>query len=224
MKRKIISIALSLALIFTACIGVSAQSVDTDSTLNPIVQNENIHSNSVRAANSSIISDAVYRIRNVGSGKYLNLHYGVDANSTNVYQWTYDGSTEQKWRVAYNAGTDSYQFYSMSSSGGTNRLLDISRSGASLTSGQNVAVWEPVDPYSHEMQIVAVSLNAFKIYMVGNTNLCLTACGNSNGTANGRSSTSAGNVFISTYEGEAHQMWVFVRTRAPQPPYSLQVG
>ena len=212
MKRKIISIALSLALIFTACIGVSAQSVDTDSTLNPIVQNENIHSNSVRSANSSIISDAVYRIRNVGSGKYLNLHYGVDANSTNVYQWTYDGSTEQKWRIAYNAGTDSYQFYSMSSSGGTNRLLDISRGGAALASGQNVAIWPPTDTLSHEMQIVAVSSNAFKIYMVGNTNLCLTACGNSNGTADGRSSTSAGNVFISAYEGEAHQMWAFEST------------
>lgn len=100
----------------------------------------------------------------------------------------------------------------MSSSGGTNRLLDISRGGAALASGQNVAIWPPTDTLSHEMQIVAVSPNVFKIYMVGNTNLCLTACGNSNGTADGRSSTSAGNVFISTYEGEAHQMWAFENT------------
>lgn len=212
MKRKIISIALSLALLWVAAFSTAAQTENSNISAEPITQIGDNNTVMPLAANSAITSNAVYRIRNVGSGKYLNLHYGVDANSTNVYQWTYDGSTEQKWRVAYNSGTDSYQFYSMSSSGGKNRLLDISRGGASLTSGQNVAVWEPVDPYSHEMQITAVATGKYKIYMKGNTNLCLAAYGNSNGTADGRSATSAGNVFISTYTGEAHQMWVFEPT------------
>lgn len=212
MKRKIIAVSLSLVLIVTASIGVSAQTDSSDLYENSVVQTENIDDNMSRAANSQIVSNAVYRIRNVGSGKYLNLHYGVDANSTNVYQWTYDGSTEQKWRVAYNSGTDSYQFYSMSSSGGTNRLLDISRGGAALASGQNAALWTPTDTLSHEMQIVAVATGKYKIYMKGNTNLCLTAYGSSNGTANGKSSTSAGNVFISTYTGDGNQVWEFENT------------
>lgn len=212
MKRKIFATALSLVLIFTACIGVSAQTDSSNINENPVIQTGNIDSNTARSANSSIVSNGIYRIRNVGSGKYLNLHYGVDANSTNVYQWTYDGSTEQKWRVAYNSGTDSYQFYSMSSSGGTNRLLDISRGGSHLINGLNAQLWTPTDTLSHEMQIIHVSTDKYKICMKGNTNLCLTAYGNSNGTANGTSATSAGNVFISTYTGDGYQVWEFEST------------
>ena len=211
MKIKIIAVSLSLMLVFTACIGVSAQTYN-DLSETPIIQTENSNYNESRSINTSFINNNVYRIRNVGSGKYLNVHYGVDADSTNVYQWTYDGSTEQKWRISYNYGTDSYQFYSMSSSGGTNRLLDISRGGTALSSGQNVQIWSPIDTISHEMQIVAVASGKYKIIMKGNPNLCLTAYGDSNGTANGRSATSAGNVFISTYTGDGHQVWEFEDT------------
>ncbi len=212
MKRKIIALTLSLVLIFTVAIGISAQTDNADLISNPVNQTENVDSNLARAANSGISSDMVYRIRNVGSGKYLNLHYGVDADSTNVYQWTYDGSTEQKWRVAYNAGTDSYQFYSMSSSGGTNRLLDISRRGAALASGQNTALWTPTDTLSHEFQIISLGQNQYRIATKGNGNLFLAAYGNSNGTADGRSATSAGNVYISSYVDEMYQHWMFEPT------------
>lgn len=211
MKRKLIAIALSLALLWVAAFSAAAQTESPDISIEPIVQAETDNT-IMPLADTTIVDNNVYRIKNVGSGKYLNLHYGVDANSTNVYQWTYDGSTEQKWRVAYNAGTDSWQFYSMCSSGGTNRLLDISRGGAALASGQNVAIWTPTDTLSHEMQITAVATGKYKICMKGNTNLCLTAYGDSNGTADGRSSTSAGNVFISTYTGDGYQVWEFEST------------
>lgn len=94
MKRKIFATALSLVLIFTACIGVSAQTDSNDLSAQEFTQATN--GSSLRGEASGIANHTVYRIRNAGSGKYLNLHYGVDANSTNVYQWTYDGSTEQK--------------------------------------------------------------------------------------------------------------------------------
>ena len=35
---------------------------------------------------SGLVSGGIYNIRNMDSGKYLNVHYGVDANGTNVYQ------------------------------------------------------------------------------------------------------------------------------------------
>lgn len=212
MKRKIISVALSLVLIFITAASVSADGDKLSLSSTQVTQAESANNISSRSENSSISNHTVYRIRNIGSGKYLNLHYGVDANSTNVYQWTYDGSTEQKWRVSYNHGTDSYQFYSMSSSGGKNRLLNIARNGSSLASGQNAVIWTPVDTLSHELQISQVDSGKYKIYMKSNTNLCLTVNGSSNGTSSGTSSNSAGNVYISAYVGAATQLWDFEST------------
>ena len=60
-----------------------------------------------------MVSGGIYNIRNIDSGKYLNVHYGVDANGTNVYQWSYDGSTEQKFKVVYFSSTDSYKIYAI---------------------------------------------------------------------------------------------------------------
>ena len=60
-----------------------------------------------------MVSGGIYNIRNMDSGKYLNVHYGVDANGTNVYQWSYDGSTEQKFKVVYFSSTDSYKIYAI---------------------------------------------------------------------------------------------------------------
>lgn len=209
--NKFTAVLLCVALLLTLSVNAATET-STPTWPEPIVQTDDGDIISPLAQTSTITDNGVYRIKNVGSGKYLNLHYGIDANATNVYQWTYDGSTEQKWRVSYHLATDSYQIYSMSSSGGKNRLLDVSRGGASLTSGQNVAIWDPVDELSHQMDIMPVGNSQYKITMKGNSNLCLTAYGTANGTADGKSSTSAGNVFISTYTGAANQKWNFEYT------------
>lgn len=212
MKRKITSALLCAALLLTLSINVSAQ----DSTNNIVCNsnNEIVSKNSVepRVQTGTIVDNGVYRIKNVSSGKYLNVHYGVDADHTNIYQWTGDGSTEQKWRVSYNLATDAYQIYSMSSSGGKYRCVDVTRGGTPLTSGQNIKLYKPTDPTSQEVDIMPLGNNQYKIIMKKNTSLCLTAYGTSNGTSGGTTSTSAGNVFISTYTGAANQKWTFEYT------------
>ncbi|MBQ6718015.1 MAG: RICIN domain-containing protein [Clostridia bacterium] len=209
--KKLVSVLLAVTLLMTLSYLAAAENET------PILpeQNVQISDNDIvtpLAETPSIVNNGVYRIKNVGSGKYLNLHYGVDADGTNIYQWTYDGSTEQKWRISYNYATQAYQIYSMSSSGGKNRVLDVTRGSNPLTSGQNVKLYTPTDPISQEVDFYMVSSGKYRIVMKNNTDLCLTSYGTSNGTSGGTSSTSAGNVFISNYTGSDNQKWAFEYT------------
>lgn len=213
MKRKITAVLLCVALAFTLSVNAAAQneSIDIVSDTEEVISQNVVEP---RIQNGSIVDNGVYRIKNVNSGKYLNVHYGVDADHTNIYQWTGDGSTEQKWRVSYNLATDAYQIYSMSSSGGKYRCVDVTRGSTPLTSGQNIKLYKPTDPTSQELQIMSIGNSQYKIVMKQNTSLCLTAYGTSNGTSAGTTSTSAGNVFISTYTGAANQKWTFEYTNS----------
>ncbi len=213
MKRKITAVLLCVALAFTLSVNAAAQneSIDIISDTEEVISQNVVEP---RIQNGSIVDNGVYRIKNVNSGKYLNVHYGVDADHTNIYQWTGDGSTEQKWRVSYNLATDAYQIYSMSSSGGKYRCVDVTRGSTPLTSGQNIKLYKPTDPTSQELQIMSIGNSQYKIVMKQNTSLCLTAYGTSNGTSAGTTSTSAGNVFISTYTGAANQKWTFEYTNS----------
>ena len=153
----------------------------------------------------------VYRLKNVGSGKYLNVHNGVDANTTNVYQWTMDGTIEQNFRLEEkNNGT--YHIRAMCSSNGTNRVLDIVKSGGAVVSGCNVEIYTPVDPIAQEWKFYDMGSGRYKIVPASNTAVALTSYGSSNGSSGGQSPTSAGNVFVSTYTGSLNQLWVFEPT------------
>lgn len=211
MKRKITAVLLCVALLLTLSVNISAETPIVTST-QPTIQESKESSIMPRAETTSIVNNGVYLIKNVASGKYLNLHYGNDADGTNIYQWTKDGSTEQKWRISYNYATQAYQIYSMSSSGGKNRVLDVYDSGGNLVSGANVKLHTPTEPASQEIDFVLVASGKYKIVMKNNMNMCLSSYGTSNGTSGGTTSTSAGNVFISTYTGSDNQKWMFEYT------------
>ncbi len=145
---------------------------------------------------------AVVRIKNVGSGKYLNVGLGVDANGTNVYQYSIDGSTEQKFKLRYIVAADAYVIGTMCSSDGNNRVLDIKRSGNALASGMNVQIYTVSDTTAQQFKFTHYGQGKYVITPKANTSLFLTANGNSNGSSSGKSSTSAGNVYISSMLGE----------------------
>ena len=174
----------------------------------------------INAANSGMVSytrtasvvytpseDVVYRLRNVGSGKYLNVHNGVDANTTNVYQWTADGTIEQNFRLEYKSN-GTYHIRAMCSSNGTNRVLDIVKSGGVVASGCNVEIYNPTDPVAQEWLFYDMGNGMYKIVPASNTSVALTSYGSSNGSSGGQTSTSAGNVFVSTYTGDTNQLWI----------------
>lgn len=176
--KKIINIFLSIALMvmMISTLGLNATASET----------------------TGIINDGVYTLMNNSSGKYLNVHNGVNADNTNVYQWTQDGSTEQKFKFVYDSSEDAYRIYVMCSSNGTNRVLDIVKSNGAVLSGCNVQIYRPVDYVAQLWVITTVSSGVYKISPKYNTSVALTTCGASNGTSSGTTSTSAGNAYVET--------------------------
>ena len=165
--------------------------------------------------------EAVVRFRNAGSGKYLNVHNGQNANEVNVYQWTADNSTEQKFKLRYNFGEDCYMIGTMCSSNGNGRVLDIVKSGGQVKAGCNVEIYNAVDPVAQQWQFSYYEDGMFVIFPMANQYLALTANGNSNGSSGGQSATSAGNVYLSaipmssTPEYSLYQLW-FIEEVEPQ--------
>ncbi|MGN1412448.1 MAG: RICIN domain-containing protein [Oscillospiraceae bacterium] len=151
----------------------------------------------------------IYTIQNVYSGKCLNVDYGKDVNSTNVYQWTKDGSTEQEFRLCF--WDKVYTISAMCSSDGYDKILNIVHSNGNVISGGNVDIYEPCEDISQHWLLVEVEKDVYKIVPRYNTDLALSVCGNSNGSADGTTSTSNGNVFVSTYTGDDTQKWVFTK-------------
>lgn len=158
-------------------------------------------------------NEAVVRFKNAGSGKYLNVHYGQNSNGVNVYQWEDDGSTEQRFRLRYNLEEDCYMIGAMCSSDGDGRVLDIVKSNGQVVAGCNVQIYSAVDPIAQQWQLAYHSDGKFVIFPVANVYTVLTAYGDSNGSSNGRSTTSAGNVFLSEIEQHSvvfytdYQLW-----------------
>lgn len=207
--KKIFTLILCFVIAFNVpYYGVAENNTIVDESISQIVAVEEDVTLSTQAVPNRIVDGAVYNIINVGSGKYLNVHYGVDANGTNVYQWTADGSVEQKFTFRYNSATNSYKIYAMCSSAGNNRVIDIVRNGASLSHGQNVDIWTPIDDTAQYFEISYISSGKYYIRPKAYNSLYLTAYGNSNGTAGGTTATSAGNVFVSLYDGTAYQQWI----------------
>lgn len=141
--------------------------------------------------------EAVVRFKNVGSGKYLNVHYGNDSNNTNVYQWSDDGSVEQTFRLRYNVEEDCYLIGAMCSSDGGGRVLDVVKTGGQVQAGCNVQIYDATDPIAQQWQFSYQGNGRFTIFPVSSIYTVLTANGDSNGSGNGTSSSSAGNVYLS---------------------------
>ncbi len=171
----------------------------------------------VSAYSEEIGGGNIYLVRNKATGKYLNVNYGTDANGTNVTQFSKDGSIEQQWRI-----TDQYYsrdtvniFYSMCSSNGYGRVLDVLRTGGSasgdIVSGCNVDIWTLGDDDAQFWDISQTGPDGSYVISLWGSNLCLTSYGNGNGSGAGTSSTSNGNVFVSDFTGSDHQYWYFER-------------
>ena len=163
-------------------------------------------------------SDYIYNVYNKASGKCLNVNYGTDANGTNVTQYTKDGSIEQRFKLVYNSSRNSYKLYAICSSNGTNRVLDILRTGGSasgtIVSGCNVDIWSPNDNDAQDFVISDRGNGYYSIHPRINTSLALTTNGTNNGSGAGTGSSDVGNVYVSTYTGSDFQLWSFRENNA----------
>ncbi|MDY5576489.1 MAG: RICIN domain-containing protein [Lachnospiraceae bacterium] len=83
------------------------------------------------------VSDGTYYIRNVNSGKYLDVANGSAENGANVQQWSYNGCDAQKFQIKSDGNG---YYYILTGASRYTKCVDID-SGASAN-GTNVLQWE----------------------------------------------------------------------------------
>lgn len=165
---------------------------------------------------SGLVNGGVYAFRNGGSGSYMTVHNGNDANAVNVYQKKISSTSAlgdaQRFKLEYVSSTGGYYLRAMCSSEGTNRVLDIVKSGGYVKSGCNVQIHTAIDPLAQHWFIVAISAYRFKLLPRTAMNLALTAYPSSaDGTSGGTTSSSAGNIFVSSFSStNEYQQWEIV--------------
>lgn len=74
-----------------------------------------------------------YYLKNVGSGRYMDVTNGVDANYTDVITYSFNGGTNQQFRVLHPG--DNYKFVARCSS--ANRVLDITNGNVDIYTDSN---------------------------------------------------------------------------------------
>lgn len=163
---------------------------------------------------SGLVNGGVYAFRNAGSGSYMTVHNGNDANAVNVYQKKISSTSAlgdaQRFKLEYNSSTGGYYLRAMCSSEGTNRVLDIVKSGGYVKSGCNVQIHTAIDPLAQHWFIVAVSGGTFRIVPRTAMNLSLTSHSSADGTSGGTTSSSDGNIYVSetsTTWNNLYQQW-----------------
>ena len=173
---------------------------------------------SVSAAETAFIpEERTYMLRNLGSGKYLNVDNGIDTDGTNVYQWSSDGSIEQKFKFEYDSGSW-YRIQAVCSSNGNNRCLSISGATSTVSNNSNVVLNTANNDIAQHFTIHSAGAKTVVLKPRYNSNLALTAYGTSNGSATGTTSSSAGNVFVSSYSSSNnYQKWVLEPVLASLP-------
>lgn len=157
---------------------------------------------------SSLTNGEIYSFQNLGSGKYMTVHNGTDANDVNVYQTDYaDGATNQKFKLEYVSSTGGYFLRTMCSSNGTGRVLDLYKINGYVSNGSNLQIYNATDPLAQHWFIIGLGAESFKIVPRTDMSLALTAYGDANGTSGGTTTTSNGNIFVSTYTSDSYQIW-----------------
>ncbi len=144
---------------------------------------------------NEIIENKVYKIRNCGTGRMLNLYGGITTNGTNVCQYSDDGSNEQKW---VRIGSKLYTY------GSTTKCLDRYNSSTSAKHN-NADIWSNTDNANQNLNFG--SSNGFLTIKLNGTNLYLSAYSdpstdsyiNKNGNKDEcKTVTSAGNIYWGT--------------------------
>ena len=157
----------------------------------------------VTAPSEDIFAGKILRMKNVSSGKCL-ASTGTENNS-NIIQTEKCDSESQLFRAMpyYNSG--SYRLYICSSD--KPMVVDIVKDGEKIAEGCNVQLYDAVDPEAQIWKIQSAGNGKYKILSAKNPDVALTVVGTSEGSAEGKKSDSAGNVYLSKYTGKDSQLW-----------------
>lgn len=158
---------------------------------------------------------AVYSFVNKSSGKYLTVDGGNTSNGTNVYQYAKNDSLSQAFRLYYEEDDNCFRIRAMCSSNGYGSVLEVPSFSGTIDNStgytnSNVRLYSYGSSYPNDQEWIVYPYEYSDYYMVvlrADPNLALTSYGSGNGTSNGTSSTSTGNVFVSQFTGSDNQLW-----------------
>lgn len=152
-------------------------------------------------AEAASVSDGWYYIKNVHSGKYLEVKDGNGSNGSNIQQWTGNGHECQKWYVR-NEGDYFYLFTGLDST----RTVDIEN--GSWNNGANARLWDFNGHNAQRYQLKSLGSSRYAI-MTGATNFTKAL------EVYTWSQDDGGNVCQWDYSGGNNQAWVFESTSRP---------
>ncbi|MCD7785554.1 MAG: RICIN domain-containing protein [Oscillospiraceae bacterium] len=178
MKKKLLSILLVLVL----CIGMIPSTVSAASAVNV----------------SSSSKTYYYTLKNVGTGKYLNVSCNSSANNTNINVWAKDGTSGENFAFYTDSKNNAYVIVPECS---TSRAVNIY--GSSAGANKNVCTWTKTGDSTQGWVLKAVS-GGYIIQSANNKNYVLTATGSSNGS----------NVNIQKYSSSnKNQIWTLTQAK-----------
>lgn len=173
MKKRILAIALALMMVFSMISAISFN---------------------VSAASShsvTVATNAYYTIKNLGSGKLLNVYGSRNANNTNVTVYRLDETSGQSWEFIKNGS--SHVIVPQCS---PSRALNVY--GSYSKENSNVCIWNQTFSSTQSWIIeYNANLSGYIIRSANNINYVLTATGSANGS----------NVCLKKYTGSRYQIW-----------------
>ncbi len=156
----------------------------------------------IHSGTDANVRNGIFTLKNASSGRFMNVYGGKDANGTKVTMWEYDDSTDEQFNIVHK-GNGKYKLYAVSSSGGTNRVVDIYRNGVSPAAGQVVDLWTPDDDTAQYFYIVPLDDDTYVFELAAKDGYVIAPTSASAANTNGSQLT------LQKYTGESYQKWKF---------------
>ena len=145
-----------------------------------------------------------YYLRNVATGKYLDVCGGGDYNTCDVINYQFNGSAAQVWSI-----TGSKNYYKVKPKCTASRVLN--QYGDYVVPGHNVNLWDDVNDATQRWKFKCIGGNRVVIYCAAGSNCVLDV-------------NEYGSVCVSTYAGRASQQWYLTQTEVSIPSGSYYLA
>ncbi len=165
--------------------------------------------------NSQLEDGAVYMLKNVNSGMYMEVAEENASNSANVQQWTSDSAQKHNSWKAVSAGNGYYYLYSQLGDGNT-FVLDVS--GKKTEDGTNVEIYTCKSGDNQQFKFVKNNDGTYTILtkITGDAS-CV--------EVTGKSAETGGNIQQWTVNGGNNQKWILEKvTENGQPDVTNPAG
>ncbi len=185
----------------------SAATVPTYESGDSYTANENIVLYAVwgkKAIQFSNVDEGTYYIKNMYTGKYLNIVDGKDQNNADVHTYAYGGYTSQQYTIR--KVSDKYELMPNCS---TTRVISAIEKTA--IHGKRIILW---DTTKHDSQLWKFEKipNGYVIRNAQNPNLCAVV------------DTSNGYLYVAEYTGSSNQIWTLEKAHNLQQNGWLKDG